>query len=232
MTAIIAHRGASRAERENTVAAFRRAVEMGADGVELDVRRTRDDVLVVHHDAYFLASNGDKTLLRSVQSCVLPTHIPTLHEALIAATGAFVNVEIKNSPEEPDFDSARSMVAVVVEELGNWDTANWVISSFDRVVIDRVRELAPHLVTALLNVETKISDLDDVRAAGHGGIHPWVASLTQEIVREAHSRGLFVNAWTCNEVERIQELAAWGVDGIVTDVPDLARRALAGPEAM
>jgi glycerophosphoryl diester phosphodiesterase len=226
--AVIAHRGASRAARENTVAAFVRAVEMGADGIELDVRRTRDDVLIVHHDPWFRSPNGDEIQIRSVAASTLPGDIPTLAEALAAATGAFVNVEIKNSPGEADFDPKREVVALVVEELSNWDTAGWVLSSFDRETIDRVLALAPHLVTALLTVETKLTDLDDLVSAGHHGIHPWASSLTPELVHEAHQRGMFVNTWTCNEVDEIRKFAAWGVDGIVTDVPDLARCALVG----
>jgi glycerophosphoryl diester phosphodiesterase len=227
MSAVIAHRGASRALRENTVAAFVRAVEMGADGIELDVRRTRDDVLIVHHDPWFRSPSGDEIQIRSVAASGLPGHIPTLSEALAAATGAFVNVEIKNSPGEADFDAERAVVALVVEELAKWDTAGWVISSFDRETIDRVLALAPHLVTAWLTVEPTLIDLDDLVSAGHHGIHPWAQSLTPEIVDEAHQRGMFVNTWTCNEIEGIRKFADWGVDGIVTDVPDLALHALA-----
>src|SRR4051812_33810066 len=86
---VIAHRGASKAERENTLGAFRRARAMGADAVELDVRRTVDGVLVVHHDPL---------------PAELTPHVPTLGDALDACTGMWVNVEIKNDPDEPDFD--------------------------------------------------------------------------------------------------------------------------------
>jgi glycerophosphoryl diester phosphodiesterase len=230
VSAIIAHRGASQAARENTVEAFQFAVELGADGVELDVRRTRDDVLIVHHDPWFRTLDGAKILIRSVAAADLPGHIPTLSAALGASAGAFVNVEVKNAADDPDFDSDREMVAAVVEELSHWDTRGWVISSFDRGVIDRVRLLAPHLVTAWLTVETNSADLDDLVRAGHGGIHPWAPTLTAELVQEAHRRGLFVNTWTCNEIDEIRKFAGWGVDGIVTDVPDIARNALTADE--
>jgi glycerophosphoryl diester phosphodiesterase len=226
MVAIIAHRGASNSERENTVAAFRRAVHMGADGVELDVRRSRDGLLIVHHDPCFTDHTGAETVIRSVDAAALPGHIATLSEALEAAQGAFVNVEIKNSPSEPDFDPDLEIVAAVVEALGNWDTTGWVISSFDRATIDEVRRRGPHLVTAWLAVEAQVPDLDDLVAAGHAGIHPWVHGLTHDLVIQAQHRGLFVNTWTCNDPDRIRELAAWGVDGIVTDVPDQALLAL------
>ena len=100
MTLVIAHRGASRAERENTGAAFRRAGEMGADGIELDVRRTADDRLVVHHDPVL----ADGRTIRSTAATELPGHVPTLDAAIGACEGMFVNIEIKNDPDEPDFD--------------------------------------------------------------------------------------------------------------------------------
>ena len=125
MTLVIAHRGASRAERENTIAAFRRAVEMGADGIELDVRRSADDRLVVHHDAAL----ADGRLIRHTGSADLPDHIPSLAAALDACEGAFVNVEIKNDPSDPDFDpSRRAAYYVRVLEI---PTPRW--STYDSV---------------------------------------------------------------------------------------------------
>ena len=89
---VIAHRGASRAERENTLEAFRRAGLMGADAVELDVRRTADGAMAIHHDA----SLSDGRLICELQSTDLPTHVPLLSAALDACEGMWVNIEIKN----------------------------------------------------------------------------------------------------------------------------------------
>ena len=92
---VIAHRGASRAAPENTVAAFRRAAEMGAQAVELDVRRTGDGALVVHHDA---ASRPTAVRSASSPAPTSPTHVPAFAAALDACAGMWVNVEIKNDP--------------------------------------------------------------------------------------------------------------------------------------
>ena len=111
MTDIIAHRGASRAAPENTVDAFALAVAMGADGIELDVRRTRDGCLVVHHDARIASGEAIIDLDRRD----LPDHIPDLRDALLACAGpsgaveVTVNIEIKNDAGEPDFDPTRSI---------------------------------------------------------------------------------------------------------------------------
>ncbi len=219
MTLVIAHRGASRAERENTITAFERAVEFGADGIELDVRRTADDVLVVHHDAVL----GDGRVLRQVPLGELPDHVPTLSAALDACAGAFVNVEIKNDPSEPDFDPSEWAAHRTVVELGRRGAdTRWLVSSFRLETVDLVRSLAVNVRTAWLVVAAGEAELDATVANGHVAIHPYVKTLDANVIRRAHARGLAVNTWTCDDPDRMRELIAWGVDGICTNVPDIA----------
>ena len=111
--AVMAHRGASKAEPENTVAAFQRAGAMGAHAVELDVRRTSDGVLVVHHNPHL----HDLRLIAATPYADLPDAVPTLGEALDACAGMWVNVEIKNDPEEPDFDPTESIADETIAHL-------------------------------------------------------------------------------------------------------------------
>ena len=144
---IIAHRGASRAEEENTLAAFRRAGEQGADGVELDVRRTADDRLVVHHDAAL----PDGRVIRATASDDLPDRVPTLAAALDACTGMFVNIEIKNGPDDPDFDPTEWAAHRVIAELvARTPHSRWLISSFRLETVDVCRQLLPTVPTAWL----------------------------------------------------------------------------------
>lgn len=219
MTLVIAHRGASRAEPENTVAAFRRAVAMGADGIELDVRRTADDSLVVHHDALL----PDGRALRHVVSSDLPEHVPTLGSALDACEGVFVNIEIKNDPSDPDFDPSEWVAHRTVVELARRGGAmRWLVSSFRLETIDTVRLVAPAVRTAWLVVEAGADEIADAAAAGHSALHPAVELLDEGLIRAAHATGLAVNTWTCDDPARISQLIAWGVDGICTNVPDLA----------
>jgi glycerophosphoryl diester phosphodiesterase len=219
MTLVVAHRGASRAEKENTLAAFRRAGEMGADGVELDVRRTADDRLVVHHDPLL----RDGRMIRDTRTVDLPPDIPTLSDALDACAGMFVNIEIKNDPTEPDFDPSDWVVTRVAAELvRRGSDTRWLISSFRLETVDRCRRVLPSVRTAWL-----VSDIDAdvIRAcatAGHVAVHPWVVQVTRESVRAAHAAGLAVTPWTCDDPVRIRELIGWGIDGICTNVPDIA----------
>jgi glycerophosphoryl diester phosphodiesterase len=225
MTLVIAHRGASRAEPENTLAAFRRAVEMGADGIELDVRRTADDQLVVHHDAHL----ADGRVIRRVVAHELPDHVPGLDAALDACAGAFVNIEIKNDPHDPDFDPSEWVARRVVAGLsGRGSGPRWLISSFRRETVDLCRRLAPAVRTAWLAVGFDADDLALTAAGGHAAVHPEVGLLDESSVRAAHTLGLAVNVWTCDDPGRMRELIAWGVDGICTNVPDVATAVRAG----
>lgn len=220
----MAHRGASRAERENTVAAFRRAVGMGAHAAELDVRRTADGVLVVHHNPDL----GDGRIIGRMAASELPTHVPTLDQALDACGPMWVNVEIKNDPSEPDFDPLDTIADATLECLRRRDEGDdrWLISSFRRETVDRCRTAYPAIATAWLTVAVTDDDLEptisDLAAAGHRALHPWVGALTQLAVDTCHRYGLQVNTWTCDDPGRMKELISWGVDGICTNVPDVA----------
>jgi glycerophosphoryl diester phosphodiesterase len=225
MTAIIAHRGASRAARENTLEAFALAVAMGADGVELDVRRTRDGRLVVHHDARIAGGAAIIDLDRQD----LPDHVPDLRDALRACAAAggrlevTVNIEIKNDANEPDFDETRAIAAIVVREaLAVADSRPWLISSFDLTMIDAVRAADADIATAWLVVGVPDDAVSVLEAGGHRALHPFVGTLDRTTIDHCHAAGIAVNTWTCDDPDRIRELIAWGVDGICTNVPDVA----------
>jgi glycerophosphoryl diester phosphodiesterase len=217
---VIAHRGAPRLARENTVEAFTAAIATGAGAIELDVRRTADGYLVVHHDA--LLDDG-----RPIVSCQrndLPAHIPALTGALDACQGVIVDVEIKNLPGEPDFDPEERLAAAVVELLGGRQEPldTWLISSFRRETIDRCRSVNPAVATGWLTLgNVTDDDIAWVAGAGHAAIHPWDPTVDRQLIDRCHAAGLDVNTWTTNDVGRAAELASWGIDGICTDIPDV-----------
>lgn len=220
--AVIAHRGASGHAPENTVTAFRLAVEQGADGIEFDVRRSADGRLIVHHDAHL----PDGRAIVRTDAADLPSHVPDLERALDACAGAWVNLEIKNDRREPDFDPDRRVATEVAELLARRSepAQQWLISSFDLATVDAVRAVAPSLATAFLVLEASSENIDAAVGGGHTALHPWVQTLDRASVEAARSAGLRVNVWTCNDEARMRELIEWGVDGICTDLPDLARR--------
>jgi glycerophosphoryl diester phosphodiesterase len=227
---VIAHRGASKAEPENTVAAFRRAAIDGATWVELDVRLSRDGALVVHHDPRY----RDGRPIVDVDVADRPPSVPLLDEALDACDGMGVNVEIKNVAGEPGYDPTASIAGVVATALDERArtgraTPPILVSSFDVAVLDAMREREPRIDTALLTflLEDPAQTVTAASAAGHRALHPFDATVDARLVALAHELELLVNVWTVDDPTRIVELASLGVDGICTNVPHVAVAALA-----
>ena len=228
---VIAHRGASGSFPENSVAAFAGAVDLGADGVELDVRRTADGGLAVCHDDVL----SDGTVLVETPFVDLDGVIDLATVLDVCAPLAVVNIEIKNWPEDRDFDPTARLADAVVELLaarGELADGRALVSCFHLPTIDRVRELAPELATGWLLglVEDPARLIAKAAERGHDAVHPHHVFVNDEFVAIAHAEGLAVNAWTCNDPDRIRWLAEQGVDAVITDVPDVARAALAGED--
>lgn len=215
MTAVWAHRGTTSAARENTLDAFGAARDAGADGVELDVRSTADGVLVVHHD-----SELDGRPLAHLDAGELPWWLPTLEAALEACRGLSVDVEVKNLPTEVGYDPDEATAvaaAQLVTRLGL--AADVVVSAFALATVDAARAAAPDVVTGWLTLAAfdQLEALDLAVAHGHRALHPRHEAVTPDLVAAARDRGLTVTAWTVDDPERIRELAAAGVDAVITN---------------
>lgn len=227
MVRVIGHRGASATHPENTLEAFRAAAEQGAHGIELDVRRTADDVLVVFHDAHL----RDGRVIRELDAADLPRSIPTLAEALDACADLWINVEVKNMPDDPDYDSEHGLSIAVAGLLAAYDANDRVIvSSFDITSVDRIRSIDQTIPVAwLVWAQADPASLID-RATAHGmtAIHPHDLLVDASFIAKARAAELEVNVWTVDDVERMRELVALGVDGIITNDPRRAVDALRG----
>lgn len=218
---VLGHRGAPGSAPENSLDSFRAALDQGADGVELDVRRSRDGALVLHHDAALV----DGRLVGETPRAQLPANVPLLEEALEVCAGAVVNVELKNIPGEPDFDAACGLADAVVDLLGARRGADQVIvSCFHLATIDRVKARSPRVRTGLLTLfdPPAAAGVELAVSRGHDAVHPHHAFVDAGLVRAATARGLEVNTWTVDEPDRIRELARLGVHGVVTNLPEVA----------
>jgi glycerophosphoryl diester phosphodiesterase len=207
------------------VAAFRAAGPLGANWVELDVRRTADGALAVHHDAHL----GDGRAIVELAAADLPDYVPSLAEALEACHPLGVNVEIKNSPHDVDFDEAATLVEPVVEVIRACSQPI-IVSSFHAPTLDRLRSVDSAIDRALLTFDLRDPErvIADSLAAGHVAVHPFDRTVTRDLVELAHEAQLAINVWTVDDPARIAELAEMGVDGIVTNVPDVAVAVLRG----
>jgi glycerophosphoryl diester phosphodiesterase len=221
VTGVFAHRGAHLNHRENTLEAFREALSLGVDGVELDVRRTLDGVLVVHHDPAI-----DSVALAHTRAKDLPDYVPTLEEAMGVLRGVTVNVEIKNSKDstEPVYDETGAFVRQVLDFLHEVEVASSVIiSCFDLATCAQVRDYDAEMRVGWLiwDVEAD-SALTKAHVLGLNALNPHFTLVTPATERKASELGLDLNVWTVNEAEDIEAMAALGVAIIITDQPERA----------
>ena len=225
MTLVIAHRGASAAHRENTIEAFEAAAEMGADWVELDVRHTACGSIVVHHDA----TTEDGKLIRSQKVGDLPDHISTLEDVIDACGEMGVNIEIKNDPSEDDFDPEHLMVPEIVKiARAKLARDKVLITSFDMGAVNAVHDIDKNMATGFLTSDDVGPEVSIGRASAHDhvAINPRDSIVTPRWIDVAAEAGLDVYVWTVDDPKRMKELAKMGVNGIITNVPDVAVKVL------
>lgn len=225
---IYAHRGDRSRAPDNTLDAFVLAVDAGAHGIELDVRRTADGVLVVSHDPAVGDSRSIHRLVFEELRSVAPS-VPSLSEALAhIPPHVFVNVEIKNIVHQPDFDASRSIVEQTLALIDREDDRRRILlSSFDpesvRSTPERASILRGLLITSGIPLEAAVPLAVELETQA---IHPpmsTVASDPESAVAAAHRAGLALAVWDANTPSEIDMLARAGVDVIITDDPAMAR---------
>lgn len=243
MIKIWAHRGASAYAPENTMPAFEKAIELGADGIELDVHLSRDgEVMVCHDDTVDRCTNGTGKVrkmtceqLKSLDcSYTFPEYrgvqMPTLREVyqLIAPTRLTVNVELKPRTFL-DIGLEQKCIALA-EEFGMTDRV--IYSSFHFTRLRRLRLIDQNIPSALLYESWKSLLIRHLNHRSRTALHPEFADMfRKEAVERIHRAGQQVNVWTVNEPEDVRRLAELGVDAIITNKPDLVRSVLEGTAA-
>lgn len=235
---IIAHRGASAYAPENTMAAFKKALEMGAGGIEIDVHLTKDNYPVVIHDGKLeRTSNGtgevkDKTLeeLKKLDfggwfsEKFKNESIPTLDEVmdLISTENILFNIELKSS-----IVLYQGIEKVVTDMVKKYKMEKRVIiSSFNHYSLLEVKKIAPEIKIGLLYSAGLVAPWEYAKRIGAEAIHPYYISIPPEAVRACNENGILVNPYTINIPEHIKFAALAGVDGIITNVPDVAIKAI------
>jgi len=217
---LLGHRGVREGVRENTLAAFKRAMEAGLDGVELDVQRTRDGVLVVYHDFWI-----DRGLVHQLTYAELKEALPqlaTLEEVLALFEGypeAILNVELKSIP---GFRDGRT--AELAELLRGWAGRNRVlVSSFDPVALFELRSLVPEQPLGFLFHGFDAGEMA-VRL-GFEAVHPRLELATPERVANWHREDRFVCAWPAATEAEARAAIAAGVDALIGGWPEALLKA-------
>lgn len=216
---IIAHRGASGYEYENSRAAFRRAVLLDADGVELDIHATRDNAIVVYHDAELpgLGAIGQLTLAEVRGARIRNGEtVPLLAEVLEILHCQDVWAEIKTLPASAD--------AALLDVLDQGPSpARYAVHSFDHRVVQRLGKRRPALRRGLLLSCYLLDPITVLRAAGATTLWQEWRMVDQQLVNRIHEAGAAIIAWTVNETGDLERLTRLGVDGLCGNYPDRLR---------
>ena len=235
-TLVMAHRGARGLAPENTLAAFRTAIDVGADAIELDVQPCATGELVVIHDHTLdRTTNGSGPVAEATLSALRSLdagswfgaqytgeRIPTPGEALDLAQGRLkVNIEIKTSGLEDRDVEAQLVEAIRARRM----EGEVLISSFNPAALLRIKTLAPGLPRALIYGSLEGFPLD-LEVLALAALHPHHRLVHAAMVEMARSRGYAVNAWTVNEAGDMREMLSLGLDAITTDHPERLRALL------
>jgi len=227
---VIAHRGASAVAPENTMAAFRRAVELGAECIETDLHLSRDGRLIIIHDATLSRTTTGDGLVKNYTFNELREFdagswfskdfagekMPAIEELLDLAGQADLSLylEIKGGA---GYGVERAVISAL---RGRKESKAAVVLCFDASVLDRIHQLDRLLMTGLLFESGGEDMVKEAVRVGARQIGPRGDCVTPELVADAHRRGLKVIAWTINEPAQMRALAAIGVDGIITNHPN------------
>ena len=229
---IYGHRGASAHVPANTVEAYALAIELGADGVELDVRPSRDGVIIIHHDDRPSPGAPPFIDLDFDEIRATTPWVPTLDEAWDAiGPTALLNIEIKNDEREADYDPTHQMAVVVADWLAAHETGDRVlVSSFNRDSLAVVKDLAPDFPTGQLAAALDLSVvIEEARSDGHVSVNLSLVQTLPDAERIVEAAGdLAVLVWTVNDPDHAITLAEAGVSGIFTDDPGLMVETFSG----
>jgi glycerophosphoryl diester phosphodiesterase len=222
---VFAHRGGALLAPENTVAAFDNGLSLGADGIELDVRLSRDGTAVVHHDPTLDRTTQLRGPLAARSTDELAAaNVPALRSVLVRYPAARVIVEIK--------ERSLALARAVIEDIRAAGALDRVcIGAFSRKPLREIRRLEPSVATSAAREEVRWALYRSwcgwpVMKTPYVGYQiPEVAGTTRVVsprfVDYAHRAGLGVQVWTVNSEIDAEKLLGWGVDALITDRPDV-----------
>ena len=227
MVKVYGHRGAPAAFPENTLAGFRHALELGVEGIELDVHLSKDGVpVVIHDDTIDRTTNGTGKI---ADFTVAELHaldagsgefVPTLAEVLdLVGDRVHVDIEVKANAASEE---------VLKEVKGR--SFRWLISSFDWDVLRYVRSVDQDADLWVLSMAASDEALEVVESIGAKALALWDKAIDADIVQMLDERGVAFWPWTVNDADRARQLVEWGAIGICTDDPGMIAGAFGGSE--
>jgi len=228
---IYAHRGYSSIYPENTISAFKAAIDSGADGIETDIHLSRDGVIVITHDENIKRVSDGEGMVKDMSYEELLKYdfgswkderfkgekIPTLSELLdlIEGTDMVLNIEIKMG--FPLYPGIEEKALAMVTERGLLDRI--IFSSFNHYSMAKIKKLNHTAKVAPLYSEGIFEPFNYAKTFDSYAIHPSKAVIFKPIVEDCHKLNIKVNVWTVDEIETAKKLEEMGVDALITNQP-------------
>ncbi len=243
---VISHRGSNKIAPQNTLPAFRKSIDFHADGFETDVHMTFDGVPVICHNYTINETSNGKGMIMNQTLDYLKTldfgsyfhraykgtKIPTLEEFLKLCEKAklkILNIEIK-PPKNKDYSIVEKTISMV-KSHGLFDKL--LISSFDPLALTACKEVDDDCKTGFLYSPKSPhffrifgQEVEFAKCIGADALHPFLWLVDKQLVDHAHENDMTVNPWTVNNERDIKRLVGFGVDGVITDVPNIAKRVI------
>lgn len=222
---VLAHRGASAIAPENTLMAIVKAIEMGVDGIEIDVHAVGDEVIVIHDRWLHRTTNGKGRIsdfsfaeLRELDAGQ-GQKIPTLWEVMAVVSGrCSLNIELKGIN---DVIPILKLIDKAVAELG-FTPNQFLLSSFNHHLLFEIKQIRPELQVGALTASCPLDYAAFAVALQAYSVHIELNFVNPPFVADAKEKGLQVYVYTVDELPDMEMLVSWGVDGIFTNVPDRA----------
>ncbi|MBP94031.1 MAG: glycerophosphodiester phosphodiesterase [Flavobacteriaceae bacterium] len=223
-TRVFGHRGAKGYLAENTLESIEKALNFNADGIEIDVHLCASGELVVFHDFTLdRMTNGTgevgKQTLKALKELIVNGgfQIPTLEEVLnLIDKKCLLNIELKGKNTAI---KTCEIVSYYVQNRG-WDDTDFIVSSFQHTELETMFQTNKNIPLAVLTKASVTEAIEFAKTIQAKIIHPNFALLTKDNVKLAQSLGFEVNTWTVNNADTILRMKQYGVNGIISDVPD------------
>lgn len=231
---VFAHRGDSLNYPENTILSFEKSIEVGANGIELDVHKSRDNKLVIIHDEDIertfkgQGEVADFTLeelklfknrrinFTENNKCTIPT-LEEVINLIKDKNYLTINIEIKT-----DIINYKDIEKDVIELVEKYNMENRVIlSSFNHNSIKICKDINPNIKTGMLYNYALAQPIKMAKSIKADAIHPNSELVTKELIEECHKNNIKVNAYTVNSPVVMRKFEKWNIDGMFTDCPEL-----------
>ena len=233
---IYAHRGASHYAPENTMASYKKAIVMGADGIEIDVHKSKDGCLIVCHDEKVDRTTNGSGYIKNINMKELKSldagswfnkefvgeTIPLLEEVLdlVKRENLLLNIELKSGPIF--YDNIEEEVVNAVKAHGL--EKNVIISSFNHYSLLAIKKIEPRIKTGILYIAGMVSPWKYAKSIGADAIHPLFLTINKDVTEECLKNDIMVNPFTVDRESDMILMRNMGVTSIITNCPDIGRK--------